>query len=86
MTCETCGKNFHNCFSCEVDYYAEVGVCSDSCLKKSDTYRYYLKIVDRFFKSLNKQQLSDYKMISEEIINTIYESEFINEKGYAGYR
>lgn len=56
-TCIRCGRTFHACSSCSLDYAWEWEYCSAKCYKSSDEYAHGIKAINALLAKLGPTEL-----------------------------
>jgi hypothetical protein len=55
-TCNTCGKQFHACSSCYLDYDWEYKHCNTNCWTHSTTFKDMYDCIAKVVSTLNEEQ------------------------------
>jgi hypothetical protein len=65
VKCKSCGREFHNCSSCDYEECANRGFCSDRCMKSSEEYKTAVAVsakIENFLHScLTSEELKIYR-------------------------
>ena len=64
--CHNCGKSFHACSSCGLNYSWEYNFCSEACWKESDEYKEAISRMERLIRYLPQGGLNDLSFVMGE--------------------
>lgn len=75
-TCPECGKKFHACSSCCLDYDFEYTYCSPECYKKSLTYEHIISKLIQLIIQARKN------VVELDSLSEFIENELGNDSGF----